>query len=646
MNGPSKTLLVAAMVALFNSTAAAQRGPGPGPGPAPGPAPAPGAPGAPAPGALASLKTVSLPAIAGEDRYVRDYSALILLGKAFFWDMQAGSDGRTACASCHFHAGADHRVQNQLASPPNVTVSVTPNRILSLNDFPFRLLNNPNANNSGTARNNRYVAGSAGIAHRAFFDLVADSAEESGADTPGGAFTLDGLNTRQVTGRNTPSVINAAFSVLNFWDGRASHVFSGTTPFGEADLALNALAWRDGRVSKEQLRLPDSSLASQAVGPALNSVEMSYVSRPWVKMARKLVNLAPLARQRVSPDDSVLGSIANQSGKGVFAGLRYSHLIETAFQPEWWSAGALVDQNGNPTGGSGAPGSSEYTQMEANFPIFWGLAIQAYERTLIANDSRVDRFLEGNQNALTAQERQGLTDFTTGGSQCTQCHMGPELSAASFTNVQRRTPGGLTNARTPNDFGFFRIGVSPIAEDVGGAGRTDLGTLIFSRANPGQANGVFKTPALRNVELTGPYFHNGGQATLEQVLQFYARNGDFPQDGNLGPGIGQIRLGQADRTNIVAFLKALTDDRVKFERAPFDHPELCIPAGHVQGASGALAADTSDTRFATTAADRWALIPSVGRGGNSVPLQTFEELLQGIGSDGSRAHNLTQSCQP
>src|SRR5689334_3698977 len=66
---------------------------------------------------LASLKTVAPPSPLGADRYVQDQAALIALGKALFWDMQAGSDGRTACATCHFHAGADHRLQNQLSGP-------------------------------------------------------------------------------------------------------------------------------------------------------------------------------------------------------------------------------------------------------------------------------------------------------------------------------------------------------------------------------------------------------------------------------------------------------------------------------------------------------------------------------------------------
>src|SRR6188472_3169333 len=84
---------------------------------------------------LASLKTVTPPLPTGLDRYVLDQAALVILGKALFWDMQAGSDGRTACATCHFHAGADHRVQHQLSGPDAVM-----NLVLTTQDFPFRKL--------------------------------------------------------------------------------------------------------------------------------------------------------------------------------------------------------------------------------------------------------------------------------------------------------------------------------------------------------------------------------------------------------------------------------------------------------------------------------------------------------------------------
>src|SRR5262245_58013786 len=73
---------------------------------------------------LVSLKTVSVPQPTSLDQYIQDQNALLMLGKALFWDMQVGSDGRTACASCHFHAGADHRLVNQLSGPAAVVNSV------------------------------------------------------------------------------------------------------------------------------------------------------------------------------------------------------------------------------------------------------------------------------------------------------------------------------------------------------------------------------------------------------------------------------------------------------------------------------------------------------------------------------------------
>ena len=53
------------------------------------------------------------------DEYIKDMDAAIALGKAFFWDIQAGSDGKTACASCHHNGGADSRVRNQMYNGPD-----------------------------------------------------------------------------------------------------------------------------------------------------------------------------------------------------------------------------------------------------------------------------------------------------------------------------------------------------------------------------------------------------------------------------------------------------------------------------------------------------------------------------------------------
>jgi cytochrome c peroxidase len=598
-------------------------------------------PGPPRPPAQGSLKTVPLPQFINASKYIQDQNALVLLGKAFFWDMQTGSDGRMACATCHFHAGADHRLQNQL-SDAVATFSV--NQTLTSDAFPFHLLSNVNDNRSSVARDTSDVTGSQGIFRRLFVDIVAGNSADNGvdaADRP--SFALGGRNVRQVTARNAPTVINAVFNFRNFWDGRASNIFTGFTPFAASDPAMNSLVMNNGQLAPELVHVENSSLASQAVGPPTNDMEMSYSGRSWPKLGKKMLTLSPLAKQRVAPDDSVLGALANTASPGLLPRYTYQSLIQSAFQPAYWNSDQLVDSGGNLLAGRKAPAANtnEFTQAEFNFALFWGLAIQAYEATLVSDNSRYDQFAEGNTQALSSQEQTGFNIFRRNGG-CDNCHSGAEFTAASFSNIARRGvlqrgPNGLSV-----DTGFFRTGVRPVAEDIGLGGVDTFGipfSIAVQQSTGAQppVNGVFMTPGLRNAEFTGPYFHDGGQATLEQVVDFYSRGGDFPAGGT-GPGIRRLNLSPDDRAALTAFLKSLTDDRVRFERAPFDHPELCVPIG------SDVAQTSSDPRFPLSAVDKWAGIPPVGANGNPVPLQTFDELLQGIGTDGSRAHTLADSC--
>src|SRR6202008_268381 len=86
-----------------------------------------------------SLKQIPVPQPSNLNTYVRDRQAAVALGKAFFWDMQVGSDGIQACGSCHFRAGADPRSINQAnpggANNPDLTVNVGINHQLSATDF-------------------------------------------------------------------------------------------------------------------------------------------------------------------------------------------------------------------------------------------------------------------------------------------------------------------------------------------------------------------------------------------------------------------------------------------------------------------------------------------------------------------------------
>jgi len=113
--------------------------------------------------------------------------------------------------------------------------------------------------------------------------------------------------------------------------------------------------------------------------------------------------------------------------------------------------------------------------------------------------------------------------------------------------------------------------------------------------------GSFKAPQIREVELTGPYFHNGGKLTLRQVVDFYVRGGDFPVTNSTNRDFNilnlnaelQSDLSEDEKVALVDFLLELTDDRVAFERGPFDHPQLILPLdGTAPESDGTVNRDT------------------------------------------------------
>lgn len=143
--------------------------------------------------------------------------------------------------------------------------------------------------------------------------------------------------------------------------------------------------------------IDNAALASQAVGPPNNSVEMSWDGRSFRELARKMFSLRPLAQQDVHYDDSVLGSYADGSGRGLKDEHSYASLIRSAFQPEWWAATS--------------PTADGYTQMEANFSLYWGLSIMLYEATLVSDNTPFDQFRKGDEGALTEKQPNEVCRF-------------------------------------------------------------------------------------------------------------------------------------------------------------------------------------------------------------------------------------------
>jgi len=609
------------------------------------------------------LKTVPVPLPYNLDEFVADRQSAIALGKALFWDQNAGSDG-LACASCHFHAGADNRVKNQLdpglrnavSSTVGQTFNVTtsnagsqvgpppgggPNYTLKKADFPFHVLADPNNANSKVMSDTDDVASSQGVFDRDFSsDLKPKRGQDPCGSDTSSIFKVHGYNVRQVEPRNTPTVINSVFNFRNFWDGRANNVFNGRNPFGPRDSTAgmdpkNSVQVEvSGILGPYAVVIPDASLASQAVGPPLSDLEMSCGGRTFENIGTRLLPTTPLNGQTIDPTDSVLGPYANSRGKGGRPGMNttYTNLIQKAFRSKFWNSKQLT--------------SEQDSQIVKNFSLFWGLSIMLYESTLVSDDSPFDRFQSGDISAMTTQQVQGFGVFNNNAG-CIFCHKGPEFTGAASSLKTAQAQGGLIEHMIMGDgevslydSGFYNIGVRPTGEDLGAGAEDGFGkgnSLSWARqaiksSSAGSGNnmfnilpdafnvftcnfqvaacisvtpdfrdsvdGSFKVPTLRNVELTGPYFHNGGQATLEQVIDFYNRGGDAQgtaaanssgyydttrkrnNPSNLAPAIQPLGLSSDDKKALVAFLKSLTDDRVRWEKAPFDHPSLQIPNGH------------------------------------------------------------------
>jgi cytochrome c peroxidase len=189
-------------------------------------------------------------------------------------------------------------------------------------------------------------------------------------------------------------------------------------------------------------------------------------------------------------------------------------------------------------------------------------AIASYERTQLSFDSPFDRFIAGDNNAIDASAKHGWELFNTQ-ARCNKCH--------ALTDSQRDV-----TLFTDND--FHNIGIGIIRHNVvalagqaeklinsadtaaidRAAIQTDmsaLGRFLITKKEKDTAS--FKTPDIRNVLVTGPYFHDGSQATLWDVIDHYNK-GDGLQNPYLDEDIQPLALTETDIDDLVAFMASLT----------------------------------------------------------------------------------------
>ena len=256
------------------------------------------------------------------------------LGKSLFWDEQLSSTRAVACATCHVPGmgGSDPR---SLLGSPEAT--------------------HPGADGVlGTADD---VTGSPGVT-RSFADGSYDFAAAFGLDP-------------QVTGRKTPTMINAAYAPTLFWDGRADDTLVDPET-GQIVIVAGA------------------ALETQVLGPPLSDVEMSHVGRDWPEVVDRINESAPLA---LSP--SIPAAL-----EAWIDGRSYPELFTEAF------------------------GTQDVT------PVRIAFAMATYQRTLFSDATPLDAVLGGNPGALTPLENQGRQLFNQ--LACNNCHIGNLLTNQNF----------------------------------------------------------------------------------------------------------------------------------------------------------------------------------------------------------------------
>jgi cytochrome c peroxidase len=188
------------------------------------------------------------------------------------------------------------------------------------------------------------------------------------------------------------------------------------------------------------------------------------------------------------------------------------------------------------------------------------LAIAAYERTIVSDDSAFDRYMRGEPGALSAQQLRGKALFE-GKAGCIACHNGALL-----------TDGGHHNTGVPPNPEFItdpqrqiamreRIRGKGIAEEVYLALDRDPGRYLETKKD--EDKGKFRTAPLRYLVYTAPYMHNGVFLTLEEVVDFYDQGGGQDPFNTKSTLLRPLMLTAAEKQDLVAFLESLSGLEIK-----------------------------------------------------------------------------------
>lgn len=151
--------------------------------------------------------------------------------------------------------------------------------------------------------------------------------------------------------------------------------------------------------------------------------------------------------------------------------------------------------------------------------------IASFERTLLCGNSAFDKFEDGDEKALSPSAQRGLGLFREKAN-CVRCHVGFNFTDERYHNIG--------------------VGIEKPSPDLG----------RYSVSRKDQDNWAFKTPTLRNIAASAPYFHDGSAKTLEEVIEFYNKGG--VENPYLSKEIKPLNLTSQEQADLLAFLKSLS----------------------------------------------------------------------------------------
>lgn len=370
-------------------------------------------------------------------------------------------------------------------------------------------------------------AAAAQLGQALFFDPRYSSSRKVACATchiPEAGFQDNRANTSEgieFTGRHAPSVLNAAF--------------------GPADGERSLWQYWDGR---------KDSLWAQALGPPESAIEMGGAR---CRIALLIYDKYRVDYEAVFPMDSPMPTLRDASGK------------------------ALIAEDGSPSAtGDGlrawqdlARDNPKLERAVTRVYVNFGKAIAAYEGRLVSRNSRFDQFRDAvNEGVsdgahLSPSELRGFQLFV-GKAACSSCHRGPNFTDGKFHNIgiaqtaphvpasDRGRADGMIQAKDDefNCQSEWSDAVDPKACAVS--------SLDVGEARVRAALGAFKTPTLRSVAQTAPYFHTGSAASLLEVVEHYEKGGDDHDfEGSLDENIAPLELTNQDKQDLVDFMGAL-----------------------------------------------------------------------------------------